>query len=128
MLATYGFSLAGVSSVETPTTWSPSLPHLFWKSMNHGISILQGPHHGAQKSSSTTLPFSDASLTSLPSTSFSAKLRFAGLASAAQALVAGAAGLDAAIGSKCVSDDTFSVSPASARHPTVATTHRMLIA
>src|SRR3954468_5921001 len=128
MLATYGFSLAGVSSVEMPTTCSPSLPYLFWNSTNHGISILQGPHHVAQKSSSTTLPFSEARLTSLPPTSFSAKFRFAGLAFAAHALVAGAAAdLDASIGSKCVSDDTFSVSPASARHATAGNTHRMLI-
>src|SRR3954464_10798514 len=120
MFATYGLSFACVSSTDTPTTCSPALPYLFWNSMNHGISILQGPHQVAQKSSSTTLPFSEASLTSLPSTSFSAKFRFAGLASAAQALVAGAAAPgDASIAARCVSDDTFSVSTASARHATV---------
>jgi hypothetical protein len=59
--------------------------------MNHGISILQGPHQVAQKSSSTTLPLSDASFTSLPSTSFSVKFRFAGFAFAAHAVVGGAA-------------------------------------
>src|SRR3954469_22625171 len=130
MLATYGFSLAGVSSVEMPTTCSPSLPYLFWNSMNHGISILQGPHHVAQKSSSTTLPFSEASFTSRPSTSLSAKFRLAGLAFAAQALVTGAAGgasAAAATRSKCVSDEKFSVNNASAKHARVAIAHGVVM-
>src|ERR1044071_7473690 len=98
--------------------------------MNHGISILQGPHQVAQKSSSTTLPLSAASFTSLPSTSLRVKFMFAGLAFAAQAAVGGApagACTDASARSKCVSDETFSVNSAKARHPTAATTHRMFI-
>src|SRR3954447_5779828 len=112
MLATYGLSFACVSSTETPTTWSPALPYVFWNSMNQGISILQGPHQVAQKSSSTTLPLSDASFTSLPSTSLSTKFMLAGLAFAAQAVVGGAAGgasAEASRRSKCVSEETFSV-------------------
>src|SRR4051812_8859033 len=107
ILLTYGLSLACVSSTETPTTCSPALPYLFWNSMNHGISILQGPHHVAQKSSSTTLPLSDASFTSLPSTSLSVKFRFAGFAFAAHAAVGGGPGAAASTRSKCVSDETF---------------------
>ena len=116
--ATYGFSLACVSSTETPTTCSPALPYFFWNSTNHGISILQGPHHVAQKSSRTTLPLSDASFTSLPSTSFSVKFRFAGFAFAGHAAVGGGPGgasAAASTRSKCVSDETFSVNSASAR-------------
>src|SRR5215831_6159999 len=41
--------------------------------MNQGISILQGPHQVAQKSSSTTLPLKSDSLTVLPCASFRAK-------------------------------------------------------
>src|SRR5262249_49904586 len=41
--------------------------------MNHGISILQGPHHVAQKFSRTTLPLKSESFTFLPVTSFSSK-------------------------------------------------------
>src|SRR6185295_8460515 len=130
ILATYGLSLACVSSTETPTTCSPALPYLFWNSTNHGISILQGPHHVAQKSRSTTLPLSDASFTSLPSTSLSVKFMLAGFAFAAQAAVAGGAGgasADAATRSKCVSDETFSVNSANARHPTAAIAHRVFM-
>src|SRR3954454_12161147 len=130
MAATYGLSLACVSSTDTPTTCSPCLPYLFWNSMNQGISILQGPHHVAQKSSSTTLPFRAASLTSLPSTSLRAKFRLAALAFAAQADVAAAAGgasTEASTRSKCVSDETFSVNNASARHPPIAIAHRVVM-
>src|SRR5579862_6197838 len=41
--------------------------------MNHGISILQGPHQVAQKSSSTTLPLKSDNFTVLPWASFKAK-------------------------------------------------------
>src|SRR3954464_9508011 len=105
MLATYGLSFSYVSSTDTPVTCSPSLPYLFWNSMNHGISILQGPHQVAQKSSRITLPLSDASFTSLPSTSLSVKFRFAGFAFAAHAVVGGAPGAPST-SSKCVSDET----------------------
>src|SRR2546422_1047540 len=50
--------------------------------MKCGISTLQGPHQVAQKSSRITLPLYDDSETSFPATSFSAKFRFAALASA----------------------------------------------
>src|SRR6202012_1981561 len=46
-------------------------PYSCVNSINSGISILQGSHHVAQKFTSTTLPFSEARLTSLPSRSFS---------------------------------------------------------
>src|SRR5215813_4610561 len=90
MLATYGFSLSSVSSTDTPTTCKPFLPYLFWNSMNHGISILQGPHQVAQKSSRMTLPLNDARLTSLFERSFSVKLRLAGLALAGHDVAAAA--------------------------------------
>src|SRR5262245_33088774 len=45
--------------------------------MKCGISILQGPHHVAQKSSSTTLPLNSVNDRSFPLTSFSVKFRFA---------------------------------------------------
>src|SRR5262249_59915467 len=80
MVATYGFSLSSVSSTDTPMTCRPFLPYLFWNSMNHGISILHGPHQVAQKSSRITLPLNDARLTSRFERSFSVKLRFAGFA------------------------------------------------
>src|SRR4051812_2024057 len=98
--------------------------------MNQGISILQGPHQVAQKSSSTTLPLSDASFTSLPSTSLSTKFMLAGLAFAAQAVVGGAAGeasAEASRRSKCVSEETFSVNNANARHPTAAIVQRIFM-
>src|SRR5436853_6464769 len=88
MFATYGLSLACVSSTDTPTTCSPLLPYLFWNSMNHGISILHGPHHVAQKSSRMTLPLKDESFTSLLFRSLSVKFRFAGFAFAGHALPA----------------------------------------
>src|SRR4051812_38535005 len=95
--------------------------------MNQGISILQGPHQVAQKSSSTTLPFSEASLTSLPSTSLSVKLRLAGLASAAHFDVAGGGAAVAlavaSTGSKCDSNELGSVSSANPRHAPPATIH-----
>src|SRR5438552_10738685 len=56
--------------------------------MNHGISILHGPHHVAQKSSRMTLPLNDDSFTSLLFRSLSVKFRFAGFALAGQALPA----------------------------------------
>ena len=77
--------------------------------MNHGISTLHGPHHVAQKSSSMTLPLSGASFTSLPSTSFSVKFRFAGLAFAAtgrRRRRRGARSRRRPRASKCVSDET----------------------
>src|SRR3954452_5551863 len=90
VVATYGFSFSTVSSIDTPTTWRPSFPYLFWNSTNQGISILHGPHQVAQKSSRITLPLSDASFTSLLSTSLSVKLRLAAFALAGHALPAGA--------------------------------------
>src|SRR5437868_11309756 len=77
--------------METPTTCRPAFPYLFWNSMNHGISILQGPHQVAQKSSRITLPLNAARLTGLFDRSFSVKLRFAGFALAGHAAPAGAA-------------------------------------
>src|SRR5215831_10167837 len=79
--------------MDTPMTCRPSLPYLFWNSMNQGISILQGPHHVAQKSRRITFPLNDDSLTSLFERSFSVKFRFAAFASAGQALVATPAGV-----------------------------------
>src|SRR6266436_3129980 len=89
--------------------------------MNHGISILHGPHHVAQKSSSTTLPLSEVSFTGLFSTSFSVKLKFAGFAFAGHAVAPGPAAV------ACVkrSGSAFNVSSASARHATAAIVHRM---
>src|SRR5689334_23557858 len=91
MSSTYGFSFASVSSTEMPITCSPSLPYLFWNSMNQGISILQGPHHVAQKSSRITLPLNADSFTSRFDRSFSVKFRFALFALAGQETVEGAA-------------------------------------
>src|SRR5438874_8218456 len=100
--------------METPTTWRPAFPYLFWNSMNQGISILHGPHHVAQKSSRTTLPLNDDSFTSLLFRSFSVKFRFAGFALAGQALPA--AKTDASDGQ----GSAGSVSSASARHAAAA--------
>src|ERR1051326_2749430 len=58
--------------------------------MNHGISILQGPHQVAQKSRMTTLPLNAARPTSLFWRSFSVKSSFAGFALAGHAAPAGA--------------------------------------
>src|SRR6188768_750244 len=58
--------------------------------MNHGISTLQPVHQVAQKSSSTTLPLSDESLTGLPSRpgrlKSVASLRAAGFAISAESV------------------------------------------
>src|SRR5229473_2113573 len=50
-----------------PTTCNPCGPYFFCKSTNHGISILQGSHHVAQKLSRTALPRKSESFTVLPS-------------------------------------------------------------
>src|ERR1700687_1798598 len=44
------------SSIATPTICNPCAPYCFCNSMNHGISILHGPHQVAQKFSRTALP------------------------------------------------------------------------
>src|ERR1041385_9307662 len=60
--------------MATPTICKPCGPYFFCRSTNDGISILQGPHHVAQKFSSTALPRSEERRTSLPSgTLFSVK-------------------------------------------------------
>src|SRR5271157_3846724 len=59
--------------MDIPTIWSPSGPYLFCKSMNHGISTLQGGHHVAQKLRTTALPRKSAKRMVLPVKSFSAK-------------------------------------------------------
>jgi len=98
--------------------------------MNHGISILHGPHQVAQKSRRITLPLNDDSLTSLFDRSFSVKLRFAGLASAGQALAATPAlpGPPAAATPRCGhSKSAFNVSSASASALTEAIPHRIRV-
>src|SRR5262245_16112116 len=92
--------------------------------MNQGISILQGPHQVAQKSSRITLPLNDDSFTSLLLMSFSVKLRFAGFAFAGQLLpVCGpaAASWNGRPGS------AFSVRIASARQLAAAMDHRIIV-
>src|SRR3954466_9155131 len=56
-----------VSSLVMPTICKPWSPYYFCKSTSHGISILQGPHHVAQKFTTTALPRSEESVTVLPS-------------------------------------------------------------
>src|SRR5262250_1435646 len=90
--------------------------------MNHGISILHGPHQVAQKSSRITLPLNDDSFTSLLFRSFSVKLRFAGLAFAGHA---GPPAANAAFSSGHGS--AGSVRTASASEATAARTHRVFI-
>src|SRR5688572_19075492 len=69
-----------------------------WSSMKPGISALHGPHHVAQKFSSTTLlgSLNDASETSLPSMSLTLKSQFAGFASAMHDALADVLSCDAA--------------------------------
>src|SRR3954451_17862704 len=52
--------------METPRTAKPRSLFLRSISINQGISILQGPHQVAKKSSSTTLPLYSSSRTVLP--------------------------------------------------------------
>src|SRR5262249_54226372 len=87
--------------------------------MNHGISTLQGPHHVAQKSISTTLPLSDVSFTSLLFRSLSVKFRFAGFALAGHAPAAATSSWP-----KGHSGTAGRVRIASASAPTVATVQR----
>src|SRR6478736_6537965 len=120
MPATYGFNLSSVSSIDTPITCRPFLAYLFWNSINQGISILQGPHHVAQKSSRITLPLNAERLTSWFERSLSVKFRLAAFAFAGQDTVSGAAA-DARNGGHGRS--TPSVNSASARALTAATAH-----
>src|ERR1700693_2556466 len=62
------------SSIATPITTKPWSLYLRSKSINQGISIWQGPHQVAQKSTMTVLPRKSDSFTVLPFTSFNSKL------------------------------------------------------
>src|SRR4051812_27738726 len=117
----YGFSFSAVSSTETPSAWKPRDAYLVWNSANHGISILHGSHHVAQKSSRITRPLKLESFTSFPFTSFNVKLRFAGFAFAGQAAPA------AACAEKSQRSESLSVSSASASALIVAIAHRSFI-
>src|SRR3984893_4554890 len=86
--------------------------------MNQGISILQGPPHVAQKSSSTTLPLNAESFTSLLFRSLNVKFMFAGLAFAGQAPPAVAAA------SVWSGHGAGTVTNASASAPSAAIAHR----
>src|ERR1700680_3917849 len=61
------------SSIATPTICRPWAPYCFCNSMNHGISILQGLHHVAQKFSRTALPRRSDRRMLLPSSDCSVK-------------------------------------------------------
>src|SRR5271154_1774618 len=52
--------------MDTPSTAKPWFLYVFSNSMNQGISILQGPHHVAQKLSNTTLPLKSESRRGAP--------------------------------------------------------------
>src|SRR5580692_9803180 len=52
--------------MDTPSTAKPRFLYVFSNSMNQGISILQGPHHVAQKLSTTTLPLKSESRRATP--------------------------------------------------------------
>src|SRR5215471_11110399 len=52
--------------MEMPTICSPCAPYFFWKSTSHGISILHGSHHVAQKFTTTAFPFRSESFRVLP--------------------------------------------------------------
>src|SRR5438270_8968284 len=56
-----------------PKTSSPCGRYLLFSSTSHGISILHGPHHVAQKFTSTALPRKSASFTVFPSSVSSSK-------------------------------------------------------
>src|SRR5262245_25519577 len=56
-------------STTTPTTSIPRGWFFLQKSAYSGISLMHGPHHVAQKSSTTTLPLSDSRLTRPPARS-----------------------------------------------------------
>src|SRR3982074_1352801 len=94
--------------------------------MNHGISILHGPHQVAQKSSRMTLPFSEESFTSLLLRSLSVKFRLAGFAFAGPDQVGGAPGAASACANGH-SGTAGSVSNASASAASVATAHRIFM-
>src|SRR5476651_1784690 len=59
--------------MATPRISKPSLRYFSCKSTSHGISILQGSHHVAQKLTITALPLMEESETSLPSSVLSVK-------------------------------------------------------
>src|SRR5581483_8165098 len=108
--------------METPTTEKPRSLNCCSNSMNQGISILQGPHQVAQKSSRITLPLNDARLTSRLDVSLTVKFRFAGFASAGHDVAA------AASESKCGNGrSALSVSSASASALIVAALHLNIV-
>src|SRR6185312_17363625 len=73
-LVTSSSFLGSVSQVSTKTNCTlGSFLYLVTIFCIAGNDALQGPHQVAQKSTITTLPFNDASDTSLPLVSFSAK-------------------------------------------------------
>src|SRR5579863_8491335 len=72
-LANLAISSLLASSMATPTICRPCAPYCLCNSTNHGISILHGVHHVAQKLSSTALPRKSDRLTLLPSRDSSVK-------------------------------------------------------
>src|SRR4051794_35494252 len=101
--------------------WKPRDPYFVWNAANHGISILHGSHHVAQKSSRITLPLKLESFTSFPLTSFRVKFRFAGFAFAGHAAPADACA------EKSQRSESLSVNSASARALTVAIAQRVFM-
>src|SRR5579864_5800122 len=72
-----GRAFAKSSSTSTPTTSAPSGLSRAARATKPGISIRQGPHHVAQKSSSSALPANVRRATDRPSRSRSVKFRLA---------------------------------------------------
>src|SRR6266851_4900065 len=66
-------ALSPSSSIATPRTVNPCGSYFSCKSISHGISILHGPHHVAQKFTRTTLRLNWPSDLSRPSRSLNAK-------------------------------------------------------
>src|SRR5688572_2939026 len=56
-----------------PMNWSPRAPYWLWSFTKSGISSLHGPHHVAQKFTTTTLPRQSPIVCGRPSRSGSCK-------------------------------------------------------
>src|ERR1017187_4808706 len=61
------------SCISTPTICRPWEAYCFCSSTSHGVSILQGSHHVAQKFSRTAFPLKSERWTVLPSIDCNAK-------------------------------------------------------
>src|SRR5262249_20454758 len=59
-------SSTGPEAIATPTTLTPLSAYFRCNSLNCGTSVMQGPHHVAQKSTTSMLPLRDPESKLLP--------------------------------------------------------------